>query len=67
LRVRNRHGEDLGRVIRLLETGANDVLVVQDGDQEHLIPYVTGYYVLRVDPAAGYIDVDWERDFSTGD
>ncbi|MEJ2440810.1 MAG: ribosome maturation factor RimM [Gammaproteobacteria bacterium] len=67
LRVRNRQGEDLGKVTHLLETGANDVLVVEDGELEHLIPYVKGYYVLEVDPVAGYIEVDWERDFSTGD
>lgn len=67
LRVRNQRGEDLGKVMNLLETGANDVLVVQDGELEHLIPYVTGYYVLKVDLAAGFIDVDWEREFTTGD
>jgi 16S rRNA processing protein RimM len=67
LRVRNKQGEDLGKVTNLLETGANDVLVVQDGELEYLIPYVTGYYVLKVDPEAGFIEVDWEREFSTGD
>jgi 16S rRNA processing protein RimM len=67
LRVRNREGEDLGTVSNLLETGANDVLVVQDGELEHLIPFVAGYYVLQVDPEAGFIEVDWERDFTTGD
>ena len=67
LRVRNQQGEDLGTVTSLLETGANDVLVVRDGEQEHLIPYITGYYVLEVDPAAGFIEVDWQRDFSTGE
>lgn len=67
LRVRNKQGEDLGRVTHLLETGAHDVLVVREGELEHLIPYVTGYYVLKVDPAAGFIEVDWERDFSTGE
>jgi 16S rRNA processing protein RimM len=67
LRVRNKQGEDLGQVTNLLETGANDVLVVRDGELEHLIPYVTGYYVLKVDPAEGFIEVDWQRDFTTGD
>jgi 16S rRNA processing protein RimM len=67
LRVRNQQGEDLGEVTGLLETGANDVLVVRDGELEHLIPYVTGYYVLKVDPVAGMIDVDWQRDFTTGE
>lgn len=67
LRVRNKQGEELGTVVNLLETGANDVLVVRDGELEHLIPFVTGYYVLKVDPAAGFIEVDWQRDFTTGD
>ncbi len=67
LRVRNQQGDDLGVVVNLLETGANDVLVVRDGELEHLIPYVRGYYVLKVDPEAGYIEVDWQRDFTTGD
>jgi 16S rRNA processing protein RimM len=67
LQVRNKHGVDLGRVASLLETGANDVLVVRDGDLEHLIPYIPGYYILKVDPDAGFIEVDWERDFSTGE
>jgi len=67
LRVRNQQGEDLGEVTNLLATGANDVLVVRDGELEHLIPYVAGYYVLKVDPAAGIIDVDWQREFTTGD
>lgn len=67
LRVRNVQGEDLGVVTHLLETGANDVLVVRDGEQEHLIPYVTGYYILKVELAEGYIEVDWDRDFSKGD
>ena len=61
LRVRNVQGEDLGRVGRLLETGANDVLVVE-GDRERLIPFVTGV-VVAVDVAAGEIVVDWGADF----
>lgn len=67
LRVRNQQGDDLGEVTNLLETGANDVLVVRDGDLEHLIPYVSGYYVLNVDIDAGCIVVDWQRDYTTGD
>lgn len=67
LQVRNIQGDVLGTVTQLLETGANDVLVVQDGTQEHLIPYVKGYYVMAVKPDAGYIEVDWQRDYSTGE
>ncbi|MEX2123151.1 MAG: ribosome maturation factor RimM [Woeseia sp.] len=65
LQVRHRDGRTLGRVARMLATGANDVMVVQaDGepDREILIPFVPVRYVLGVDPDEGVIDVDWEWD-----
>ena len=52
----------LGQVERLMETGANDVLVVQ-GDRERLIPFVKGEIVKRVDLDAGCIEVDWDPDY----
>ena len=57
----------LGLVTTLLETGANDVLIVQgDSDsidkRERLIPY-TQDYVLNVDLDAMRIDVAWDPDF----
>jgi len=55
-------GRELGRVDRLLATGANDVLVVK-GDRERLIPFVVGPYVKEVDLEAGRITVDWDPDF----
>ena len=61
LRVVHRDGTELGRVAHLLETGANDVMVVQ-GEQERLIPFVMGEVILGVDLASGRIDVDWEWD-----
>jgi 16S rRNA processing protein RimM len=62
LSVETLSGEALGRVERLLETGANDVLVVQ-GDRERLIPYVPSRYVVRVDLDQRRIVVDWNADF----
>jgi 16S rRNA processing protein RimM len=62
LSVETLSGCDLGRVERLQETGANDVLVVQ-GDRERLIPYVPGRYVVRVDLDGRRIVVDWDSDF----
>jgi len=56
------HGEALGRVDHLLETGANDVLVVQ-GERERLIPFVPGKVVMRVDLEGGVIQVDWDKEF----
>jgi 16S rRNA processing protein RimM len=52
----------LGRVTGLMETGANDVLVVQ-GDRERLVPFVLEQYVRRVDLDAGLIEVDWDPEF----
>lgn len=62
LAVVNTQGASLGRVERLLETGANDVLVVM-GDRERLIPFARGPIVKQVDLAAGTIVVDWELDY----
>lgn len=62
LRVLTNAGEELGKVDHLLETGANDVLVVR-GDRERLIPYVPGTVVTAVDLDAGELHVDWDPDF----
>lgn len=58
LGVINKEGKSLGEVIDILETGANDVLVVK-GETEHLVPY-TKSVVLKVDLSAHQIQVDWE-------
>lgn len=55
-------GYSLGRVSRLMETGANDVMVVA-GDRERLIPFVVDAYVKHVNLEAGCITVDWDPDF----
>jgi 16S rRNA processing protein RimM len=62
LEVLTTEGVSLGKVDHLLETGANDVLVVK-GDRERLIPYVTGPIVKQVDLEAGTLQVDWDADF----
>lgn len=59
LKVVHRDGTVLGKVSHLLETGANDVLVVQ-GDQELLIPYVKEDVIENVDLDNGVINVNWE-------
>lgn len=61
LEVQTLHGEHLGTVDHLFETGANDVLVVT-GERERLIPY-TADAVREVDLEAGTIRVDWDPDF----
>src|SRR5690606_29601462 len=67
LRVINQDGHLFGRIDHLLETGANDVLVVKPcpgslDDRERLLPY-TEQCVQRVDLAAGEMRVDWDTDF----
>jgi len=61
LQVVHRDGRSLGKVAYLMATGANDVLVVE-GDEENLIPFVMGDVILDVDLAQGRISVDWEWD-----
>lgn len=58
----------LGQVARLLETGANDVLVVAPNEasfdqRERWVPYVPGQFVLSVDLSAGEMIVDWDPEF----
>ena len=61
LSVFNAEQQAFGKVSELLETGANDVLVVQ-GERERLIPFVP-QVIQEVDLAAGMIRVDWGLDY----
>lgn len=63
LEVFTGRGVPLGRVHHLFATGANDVIVVRGGGREHLVPFVPGDYVTRVDLDAGRMDVDWDPEF----
>lgn len=62
LQVLSVEGEEFGRVDQMMETGANDVMVVQ-GDRERLIPYVMHDVIKSVDLDRQQILVDWEPDF----
>ena len=62
LEVINIEGVKLGKVDHVMETGANDVLVVQ-GEREHLIPFVQQQFIKSVDLEQGIINVDWDPDF----
>ncbi len=61
LLVRNREGIDLGVVSQLLETGANDVLVVQ-GERQRLIPFVLDQVVQEVNLVEKRLLVDWHEE-----
>ena len=68
LTVTNVEGQVLGVVDRLLETGANDVLVVKATDNsidshERLIPYLRDTVVKKIDLERRKIDVEWEADY----
>lgn len=62
LSVVDQQGKALGRVAELIETGANDVLVLE-GERRRLVPFVPGSVVKSVDLAAGLISVDWDSEF----
>jgi len=66
LDVVNEKGERLGRVAELIETGANDVLVVHEGEgkamRERLLPFVA-QVVSEVDVPNRRIRVAWEADW----
>lgn len=58
----------LGSVVRLMETGANDVLILRPcagscDQKRRLIPWLPERTVLRVELEEGRIWVDWSPDF----
>ena len=58
MEVRNREESKLGIVAKILETGANSVLVVQ-GEKEFLVPFIQDV-VVYVDMKTRQLVVDWE-------
>jgi len=67
-RVVTQAGDELGRVVQMLETGANDVLVAKQQitgseAQERLIPFILGDVILSVDIVGKVITVDWDPEF----
>lgn len=62
LKVNTIQHENLGVVQSLLETGANDVLIVK-GEKEHAIPFLQNRTIITVDLKGGTITVDWDPDF----
>ncbi|WP_028299415.1 ribosome maturation factor RimM [Oceanospirillum beijerinckii] len=61
-------GVNLGQVDYLIDTGANDVVVVKAStdsidDNERLLPYLLDQVVKEIDLSAGTMLVDWDPDF----
>ncbi len=68
LKVVNADGVALGSVTRVFETGANDVLVVEEvagevaNQRERLLPFIAPV-IRQVDIAGGTIIVDWDAGY----
>lgn len=62
LDVFDMNGLKLGKVREMRETGANDVMVVE-GAQDYLIPWVRDEIVKQVDLVSGSIVVDWDPEY----
>jgi len=62
LTVENTDGVEFGVISSLLETGANDVVIVQ-GERERCIPFLQGQTIINIDLTAGKMIVDWDADF----
>lgn len=62
LKVENTEGVDFGVITGLLETGANDVVIVQ-GERERCFPFLQGQTIISIDLEAGKMIVDWDADF----
>jgi len=63
LEVENTEGVILGVIDSLLETGANDVIVVQGAERQHAVPFIQPQIVLEIDLATRKMRVDWDADF----
>ena len=63
LQVETEQGFNLGLVDHLIETGANDVLVVKAENEERLIPFLQGSVIKKIDLEGKLLVVDWDPDF----
>ena len=62
LKVESLEAEVLGTIDTMMETGANDVMVLK-GDRDRLIPFVIDEVVKEVDLANKRVVVDWQADY----
>ena len=60
LTVKDTHGIELGEIIDLMETGANDVLLLKDNEGKSLaIPWLPEV-IIKVDTGQSLLIADWE-------
>jgi 16S rRNA processing protein RimM len=62
LEVESLQADALGTIEAMMETGANDVMVLK-GDRERLIPFVMDEVVREIDLTNRRIVVDWQPDY----
>jgi len=69
LSVKNLEGIELGKISSMLETGANDVIVVEGEKgttgkkRERLIPFVFDEVIQEVNLEQGFMIVNWDAEF----
>lgn len=63
LSVINAEGHAFGLVTDLMETGSNDVLVVELADTQRLIPFLMDDVIKSIDLEKKQMLVDWDEDF----
>ena len=62
LNVETIFGVQLGLIESLMETGANDVVIVK-GERERVIPFLQGQTIITIDLESARMVVDWDPDF----
>jgi len=63
VKVESTLGVVLGQITDMTSNGAQDVMVLRDGEKERLIPFVKEHIVKEVDLEAGRIVCDWHPDY----
>lgn len=59
LTVINHNGDILGKIVYIMSTGSNDVLVVK-GEKEHAIPYLPDDVITSIDLDKKIMHVKWD-------
>ena len=68
LNVKNLNNADLGKIKEILETNANDVLVIEPtessvDEKERLVPYIKENVVKEINKKDRIILIDWPEDY----